>query len=411
MLVDISKTAFQNMLELLNTTNGTEYTAEDVAFGLPEAYSDPKYPDHNTRVQLTGLGEYSGTMMLYYARLDLAREIMYRNYQGGDFTTVPTFLDHVSIRNSVRRDNIRLDATTVPTGAFEVTSYILPIENSYLYIGSREIVFKPKTSTSPSPDPTKYYEIDIPAGTLNDLHQDFASNARVEGAIDFVTKPNGDTQVKVEYTVKPDYTEVQNRTYPMAVLVDVNNQRLCPLSFTLKDGLVGQYYTRYVAGGERPFTTARKVRVVSAGATIGRFNVALSALKKRISVAGSIETIIHSFGADEGAAGIGLGNNLWACFRIQRKRQVVDGGETHSMNFSVSLSTPIADNVHPSKATWDALGYRVVGGLEFLNAQGQVICRIEAPTYGVPMTTPQTAFWSVVDQIASMRVELVTLNV
>lgn len=411
MLVDISKSAFQNMLELLNTTNGTEYTADDVAFGLPEAYSDPKYPDHNTRVQLTGVGEYSGTMMLYYARLDLAREIMYRNYQGGEFTTVQAFLNHVGIRNSVRTDNIRLGSTTVPTGDFEVTSQILPIDNSYLYIGSREIVFKAKTSVTPSPDPTKYYEIDIPAGSLNDLHQDFASNARVVGAIDFITKTNDDTLVKVEYTVKPDYTEVQNRTYPMAVLVDVNNQRLCPLGFTLKDGLVGQHYTRYVAGGERPFTTARKVRVVSSGATIGRFNVALSALKKRINTTGSVETITHSFGADEGAAGIGLGNNLWACFRIQRKRQVVDGGETHLMNFSVSLGTPMVDGVHPTKATWDALGYRVLGGLEFLNAQGQVICRIEAPTYGIPMTTAQTAFWSVVDQIASMRVELVTLTV
>jgi hypothetical protein len=142
MLVDPSKTAFENMLALLNTTNGTEYTAEDVQFGPPEVYSNPAHPDHNTKVVLTGIGDYTGTMDIFYKRLDLDLEIMYRNYPIGDYADVAAFMAYVATHNEVRGDNVRLEIDYIPNGTVDVTTRLLPVANSWLYMGEREIVFK-----------------------------------------------------------------------------------------------------------------------------------------------------------------------------------------------------------------------------------------------------------------------------
>lgn len=141
MLVDTSKTAFENMLALLNLTNGTEYTADDVVFGNPTAYSDPEHPEANTKVVLTGVGDYSGTMDLFYKRLDLDREIQYRNYVGGDFVDVPLFMTYLATRNDVIGDQVRLEIDYIPNGPVELITRILPVANSLIYQGEREIAF------------------------------------------------------------------------------------------------------------------------------------------------------------------------------------------------------------------------------------------------------------------------------
>ncbi|MNF98392.1 hypothetical protein D3C85_239370 [compost metagenome] len=141
MLVDTSKTAFENLLALVNTTNGTEYTEDDVSFGPPVVFSDPTKPDFNTKVVMTGKGDYTGTMDLFYTRLDLEREIMYRNYEGGVYPDVATFMTYLEERNDVRGDNVRLELTTLPDGSEEVTTRVLPMADSWLYFGEREIVF------------------------------------------------------------------------------------------------------------------------------------------------------------------------------------------------------------------------------------------------------------------------------
>lgn len=141
MLVDPSKTAFENMLAMLNLTNGTEYTAEDVTFGAPVVYSDPLHPDYNTKVVLTGIGDYSNTMDIFYKRLDLDREIMYRNYEGGAYADVAAFMAFLETKNDVRGDNVRLELSAVPDGTEEITTRILPVDDSWLYFGERQIVF------------------------------------------------------------------------------------------------------------------------------------------------------------------------------------------------------------------------------------------------------------------------------
>lgn len=141
MLVDTSKTAFENMLAMLNATNGTEYTEDDVSFSIPQVYSNPAHPDYNTKVVLSGKGDYTGTMDVFYRRLDLEKEIMYRNYEGGQFLTVAEFMTFLEERNEVRGDNVRLELTSLPDGSEEVTTRILPTADSWLYFGEREIVF------------------------------------------------------------------------------------------------------------------------------------------------------------------------------------------------------------------------------------------------------------------------------
>lgn len=142
MLVNTSKTAFENMLALLNLTNGTEYTAEDVSFGPPVVYSDAAHPDYNTKVVMTGIGDYTGTMDIFYKRLDLAREIMYRTYQGGAYPDVPSFMAYLATYNDVVGSDVQLEINYIPNGPEDVTTRILPAANSWLYFGEREIVFQ-----------------------------------------------------------------------------------------------------------------------------------------------------------------------------------------------------------------------------------------------------------------------------
>ncbi|MNY68630.1 hypothetical protein D3C86_2064240 [compost metagenome] len=80
-------------------------------------------------------------MDIFSARLDLDREIMYRNYQGGQYADVAEFMTYLETRNEVRGDNVRLEIDTIPDGTQEVITRILPMADSWLYFGEREIIF------------------------------------------------------------------------------------------------------------------------------------------------------------------------------------------------------------------------------------------------------------------------------
>lgn len=403
MLVDPSKTAFENMLAMLNLTNGTEYTVEDVSFGPPVIYSDAAHPDYNTKVVLSGIGDYSGTMDIFYKRLDLDREIMYRNYEGGSFANVAAFMAFVEERNEIRGDNVRLELAELPDGTVEVTTRILPIADSWLYMGDREIIFRVSDEyVPPVADPAQHYDIDVPAGTLNDGKQVFASNARVVGSIEFVA-----AGTVVDYTFKPDYDEVVGKSYPMAVLLNEGKERLAVLGRTYMPGR--QRYTRMVRGGEAPFTTARTIRALAADARVIQVPQPATALKTVWDIEEPIDTRSYGFGADGLGPGVDMNDGLRACLRITRIQNTQLNTETHELNFSITDGSLMVDGQYPSAAVWATLGERVLGGVEFLDAAGVVIFRIDAPTYGVVASTPQTGFWDVLEDIASFRVEMVSI--
>lgn len=398
MLVDPSKTAFENMLAMLNLTNGTEYTVEDVSFGPPVIYSDAAYPDYNTKVVLSGIGDYSGTMDIFYKRLDLEREIMYRNYEGGQFTNVADFMAFVEARNEIRGDNVRLELTELPDGTAEVSTRILPIADSWLYMGDREIIFHVKDGyVPPVADPAEHYDIDVPAGTLNDGSQTFASNARVAGNIEFV--PNG---VQVTYDIKPDYTEVMGREYPMALLLDQEGKKLAVLGRTLTNWTTGERYTRLVKEGEARQTTTRTIRVLASDATVLATPQPKSSLKQTESSTEQLATLNYGFGVD-------VGSGLKADLRISRNTLVGFGINTYQLNLSVSSTEGMVDGSPPIAETWNRLGDRVLGGVEFLDAEGAVLFRVDAPTYGEVLTADQSAFFAIADQIESFQIEMVSL--
>lgn len=405
MLVDPSKTAFENMLAMLNLTNGTEYTVEDVSFGPPVIYSDAAHPDYNTKVVLSGIGDYSGTMDIFYKRLDLDREIMYRNYEGGSFANVAAFMEFVEERNEIRGDNVRLELTELPDGTAEVITRILPIDDSWLYMGDREIIFRVKDGyVPPVADPQRHYDIDVPAGTLNDGSQTFASNARVVGSIEFV--PTG---VVVTYDLKPDYTEVKGRNYPVALLLDQTGNKLAVLGRTLTNWTTGERYTRLVKEGEVRQTTTRTIRVLADDAVVVATPQPKSSLKQTESSTDQLVTLSYGFGAAGLGTGIDLGSGLQAGLRITRSTLPQFNIKTYQMILTVSSTEGMVQDSPPIAETWNRLGDRVLGGVDFMDASGAVIYRIEAPTYGEVLTADQSGFFAIADQIESFRIEMVSL--
>lgn len=404
MLVDITKTAFENMLDLVNTTNGTEYTADDVSFGIPEVYADPAFPDYNTKISMNGLGEYSGVMDLFYNRLELDREIMYRNYKGGDFDSVASFLKTLETLNEIRGDNVKLELSAIPDGTARVTAKVLPSDNSMLYTGSREIIFNVMDGyVPPVIDPSLHYDIDVPAGSLNDMKQTFASTARVVGSIELTTLDDGSRATKVEYVIKDDFPEAKERSYPIGALVDRDGARLCVIGKTLKDSMEGEYYTRLVSDGEEPFTTARGIRLYGTESVVTKVMVPKSELSLTTTPTVDGVKTTYSFVAT-------LVTGLSAILAVSKEVRNLDGQETHSLNYTVQVAGESMANRSPTSEVWKRLGERVLGGVEFFNAAGTLLLRIDAPTYGYPLSKRQNVFWDNIADVTLMKVELVSIT-
>lgn len=142
MIVDSSKSGFDNLLALLNAGNGTDYTVDDVVFGPPSVYSDPAHPTYNTQITVTGIGDWKGVKTVYYTRLDLDREIQYRDYPSGGYANVAAFLAFVGTQSDIRVDEVQLDLTSIPPAGTEALAVVNPVANSLLYFGQKQIVFK-----------------------------------------------------------------------------------------------------------------------------------------------------------------------------------------------------------------------------------------------------------------------------
>lgn len=406
MLVDTSKSALDNLLSLLNFSNGTEYTADDVVFGTPEPYSDPAYPTFNTQVTCTGKGEWTGTCTIYYTRLDLEREVMYRTYKGGDFENIQAFFTHLKTVNDVRTEDLMLDLQTIPDGTQEVDAVITAKPDGLLYIGSCAVYFTYKDGyVPPVPDPAEYFEVSIPQGTFSDGIQSFPTAARVVGSLESRVV-DGVAINRVEFELKPDYTEVLPYRYPIAEMLDSKGERLCLLGRTMRDGRGTFFFTRYQEGGE-VFTTARKVRMLAGNLQIENIVVAASALRTTTTYSGTVETVAYGFGHPELGAGVVLDDGLWATLMITRQTDSASGGVSYSLNYSMTAGQPAVVDTVPEQQAWDLLGDRVLGAVEFLDEAGEVLWRITAPMYGSTSYVDQAGFYDVVDRIATIRTELI----
>lgn len=155
MYVDRTKSAADNMLALLNTTNSATLTYADFSLGDPVALApvylpkaDPEDPDEpeivdrsadNTQIAATGKGDYSEVVTLTYRRLDLDFEVQYINYAAADFTDWADFKAEFAVKNDIRVEELVFSITDLPTtpGVNNVT--INPVAKSLIYFGTKTI--------------------------------------------------------------------------------------------------------------------------------------------------------------------------------------------------------------------------------------------------------------------------------
>lgn len=155
MYVDRTKSAADNMLALINTTNEATLSFNDLTLGAPVALppvylpkADPEDPDEpqvidrsadNTRIKVTGKGDYSDETDLTYRRLDLDFEVQYLRYEASDFTDWDDFKTKFAVKNDIRVQDLVFAPDAMPTTAGLNLVTITPISNSMLYVGSKNI--------------------------------------------------------------------------------------------------------------------------------------------------------------------------------------------------------------------------------------------------------------------------------
>lgn len=146
--IDITRTALENMLDLINSaSSGPVYTLDD--FQITSVQSITKGPedqyDNNAIVYLQGIGNYVGTASMKYHRLDLAQTT----------TGTPYTASFIYDSQSEQPEDFRLrvsyalefalDAVNFPfinlaageTGVITVTPK--DGDANYLYTGSRDV--------------------------------------------------------------------------------------------------------------------------------------------------------------------------------------------------------------------------------------------------------------------------------
>jgi len=155
MYVDRTKSAADNMLALLNTTNDTALTYADFKLGdpiaLPPVYlpkANPDDPDEpqvidrtadNTKVAATGIGDYREIVDLTYRRLNLDFEVQYIRYNKVDYTDWADFLTKFAVKNDIRVEELVFSITALPTTEGITTVAVTPADKSLIYFGNKSI--------------------------------------------------------------------------------------------------------------------------------------------------------------------------------------------------------------------------------------------------------------------------------
>lgn len=155
MYVDRTKSAADNMLALINTTNDTTLTYSDFKLDnpvtLPPVYlpkadpSDPNEPQivdrtaDNTSIKVTGQGDYTDTVTMTYRRLDLDFEVQYLRYEKADYTNWADFLTKFAVKNDILVAELQFSISALPTtpGITQIT--VTPVSNSKIYFGTKTI--------------------------------------------------------------------------------------------------------------------------------------------------------------------------------------------------------------------------------------------------------------------------------
>jgi hypothetical protein len=155
MYVDRTKSAADNMLALLNTTNDAALTFADIQLGAPTALppvylppADPEDPDEpkivdrsadNASVLVTGKGDFSEEVTLTYRRLDLDFEVQFLRYEANEFTDWSDFKTKFAVKNDIRVEELIFTPDAMPTDAGLNVVTVTTAPTSWLYFGDKTI--------------------------------------------------------------------------------------------------------------------------------------------------------------------------------------------------------------------------------------------------------------------------------
>lgn len=153
MQIDIEKSALDNVIDLINATNGTSLTDAVIEIGAPAVWTDPEgLNTRNTELTVTakaGSG-YTGSVPVRFTRLDLAGfpgagELEYA-LTGED--TVGDILSAIATQLGVLEEAVELDVEEVPTveEGETTTITIRATGESLLYVGEASITVFPHTT-------------------------------------------------------------------------------------------------------------------------------------------------------------------------------------------------------------------------------------------------------------------------
>lgn len=142
--IDLTKTAKQNLLNLLNRDNGTDFTQSHLLISVPQPHSDPDNPFINSEVTVTALAGsgFYGSVTLQYTRVDLAvlgGELTYTLERN---TTLNDIRLAIALSQGVLADELTFDVPDVPVlsyGQSDTTIKLQAKGGSYCYIGQVDI--------------------------------------------------------------------------------------------------------------------------------------------------------------------------------------------------------------------------------------------------------------------------------
>lgn len=150
MLIDTSKKGAANLIDLINETNSTVLTDDDIALGVPAVFDDPEGTnDRNTEVVVSGKASsgFTGDVTVRYTRLDLANlpKAGGLQYTLTGSESVADMVTAIATKLDVAESAVELDVAEVPTVETGSTGTvnIKAIDDSLLYIGSTAVTVNP----------------------------------------------------------------------------------------------------------------------------------------------------------------------------------------------------------------------------------------------------------------------------
>ncbi|MNQ00173.1 hypothetical protein D3C85_128160 [compost metagenome] len=143
MIVDHTLTPLQNVINLINETNGTTFTADDFVLSeltQTDLTGDITVKNSTILVTCTLNNEFYGNQTLAYRRLYIQEIVKSDQYALQDGDTLDSIREMVATRYKMIADELEWDQPTLDVAPGETKPYVLRAKvGSMCYIGELEI--------------------------------------------------------------------------------------------------------------------------------------------------------------------------------------------------------------------------------------------------------------------------------